>query len=120
MQVPDDVKRLVENFNTHKDFYQSGGYKEAEVRIEFLDPLFKALGWDVRNEKGLSVVNKEVIVEESLEVEGATKAPDYCFRIGGERKLFVEAKKPSIPIDRSIYPAFQLRRYGWSAGLPIS
>ena len=31
-----------------------------------------------------------------------------------------EAKKPSVNIQTNPEPAFQLRRYGWSAKLPIS
>ncbi len=33
-----------------------------------------------------------------------TKAPDYCFRIGGTRKFFVEAKKPSVNIKDDAEP----------------
>ena len=51
---------------------------------------------------------------------GATKAPDYAFRIGGTRKFFVEAKKPSVNLKDDISPAYQLRRYAWSAKLPLS
>jgi len=50
---------------------------------------------------------------------GITKAPDYCFRIGGVRKFFLEAKQPSINLQEDIHPAYQLRRYGWSAKLPL-
>jgi hypothetical protein len=49
-----------------------------------------------------------------------TKAPDYAFRIGGVRKFFLEAKKPSVNIKDDIHPAYQLRRYAWSAKLPLS
>jgi hypothetical protein len=48
------------------------------------------------------------------------QAPDYGFRIGGTRKFFVEAKKPSVNIKDDISPAFQLRRYAWSGKLPLS
>jgi hypothetical protein len=34
--------------------------------------------------------------------------------------FFVEAKKPSVFIKDDITPAYQVRRYGWSAKLPIS
>src|SRR5437764_5674947 len=51
---------------------------------------------------------------------GATKAPDYCFRVGGTRKFFVEAKKPALNLKDASDPAFQLRRYAWSAKLPMS
>ena len=54
---------------------------------------------------------KDVIHEDSLEIEGEKKAPDYAFRVGGTRKFFVEAKKPSVNIEMNIHPAFQLQRY---------
>ncbi len=41
---------------------------------------------------------KEVIHEDALKIGGATKAPDYCFRIGGTRRFFVEARKPWVDI----------------------
>ncbi len=31
----------------------------------------------------------------------------------------MEAKKPSVNIEHDIDPAFQLRRYAWSAKLPL-
>jgi hypothetical protein len=43
-----------------------------------------------------------------------------CFRIGGTRKFFLEAKKPSVDIKTDAQPAYQLRRYAWSAKLPLS
>jgi hypothetical protein len=63
---------------------------------------------------------KDVIHKDSLEIEGENKAPDYAFRVGGTRKFFVEAKKPAVNIEFNIHPAFQLRRYAWSARLPLS
>ena len=83
-------------------------------------PFFKLLGWDVNNEKGYAEAYKDVIHEDSIKKGGVTKAPDYCFRIGGTRKFFVETKKPSVNLKDDISPAFQLRRYAWSAKLPLS
>jgi hypothetical protein len=34
----------------------------------------------------------------AVKVAGQTKARDYSFRIGGARKFFLEAKKPSVDI----------------------
>ncbi|OHB84341.1 MAG: hypothetical protein A2V98_19805, partial [Planctomycetes bacterium RBG_16_64_12] len=46
---------------------------------------------------------------------------DYCFRAGGGvPSFFVEAKKPAVDIREAVDPAFQLRRYAWSAKLPVS
>jgi hypothetical protein len=40
--------------------------------------------------------------------------------VGGKRLFFVEAIKPSVSVKDEIQPAYQVRRYGWSAKLPIS
>jgi len=40
--------------------------------------------------------------------------------VGGKRLFFVEAKKPSVAVKDEIQPAYQVRRYGWSAKLPVS
>jgi hypothetical protein len=61
-----------------------------------------------------------VIHEQALKLGRATAAPDYCFRIGGTRKFFLEAKKPSVVVGADVGPAYQLRRYAWSAKLPLS
>lgn len=120
MAIPKTILELTERFDANREAYLSGKYKEAQVRLEFVDPFFKALGWDVHNEQGYSEAYKEVIVEDAITVGDATKAPDYCFRIGGTRAFFAEAKKPSVNLKDDISPAFQLRRYAWSAKLPLS
>jgi len=85
-----------------------------------VNPFFKALGWDVDNEAGYAFAYRDVIHEDEVKVGGATKAPDYSFRIGGTRKFFLETKKPSIDLKHDPSPAFQLRRYAYSAKLPVS
>ena len=120
MAIPDSVNKLIERFERNIDDYRSVNYNEARLRKEFLDPFFKALGWDVDNTEGNAEAYKDVIHEDSLRVEDTAKAPDYCFRIGGQRKFFVEAKKPAVNIHDDTSPAYQLRRYAWSAKLPLS
>ena len=115
-----DIADLVDRFNRNIDAYRQGKYNETLVRREFIDPMFAALGWDIDNQAGYAEAYKDVIHEDAIKIGGSTKAPDYCFRIGGTRKFFVEAKKPSVNIAQDISPAYQLRRYGWSAKLPLS
>ena len=114
------IRALIERFQTHQAAYTSGQYNETQLRRDFLDPLFESLGWDVFNKKNFSETFREVIHEDALQVEGSTRAPDYCFRLGGRRVFFVEAKKPSVSIRDDVHPAYQLRRYAWSAKLPVS
>jgi hypothetical protein len=115
-----EIERLVERFARNLDVYKRPEYKETQVRVEFIDPFFEALGWDVRNVHGYAEQYKDVIHEDAIKVGGATRAPDYCFRIGGVRKFFLEAKKPSVSVKGDVGPAYQLRRYAWSAKLPLS
>ncbi|MGH7702131.1 MAG: type I restriction endonuclease, partial [Gemmatimonadales bacterium] len=120
MTAPLEILQLVERFEAQREAYTSGSYNETQLRREFLDPFFQALGWDVDNRQGYAEAYKDVVHEDAIKVGGATKAPDYCFRIGGTRKFFVEAKRPSVNIKEDVDPAYQLRRYAWSAKLPLS
>ncbi len=120
MSIPDRIKELIETFDNNLASYKKGMYNETQVRLEFINPFFEALGWDVNNRQGYAENYKDVIHEDAIKVGGVTKAPDYCFRVGGTRKFFLEAKKPSVNIKDDIHPAFQLRRYAWSAKLPLS
>jgi hypothetical protein len=120
MAAPAEIARLVETFERNKESYRQGGLNETQLRREFLDPFFKALGWDVDNTQGWAEPYKEVIHEDAIRIESSLKAPDYCFRIGGTRKFFVEAKAPSVNVKDAVEPAYQLRRYAWSAKLPLS
>ena len=119
MPAPAIVLDLVERFHQHLAAYKQNSYNEEQLRIEFLNPMFQALGWDMDNTQGYAAAYKEVIHEDALRVSGVTKAPDYAFRIGGVRKFFLEAKKPAVNIKDDIHPAYQLRRYAWSAKLPL-
>jgi hypothetical protein len=114
------VGELVEHYRRGADYYGSPGFNEAQTRIEFIDPFFEALGWDIANRQGMPERFKDVIHEDSLKISGKTKAPDYCFCFGGQRVFYLEAKKPSVHIKDDPSPAFQLRRYGWNAKLPLS
>ena len=114
------VAKLVKIFKDNINQYKLSTYKEAQVRKEFIDKFFKLLGWDVDNEAGDSERFKEVISEDSIKIEGKTKAPDYAFRIGGQRIFFVEAKKPAVNLKINPESAYQLRRYAWNVQIPIS
>ena len=75
-----------------------------------------------------------MVYEDRLKIDKAPyKHPDYSFRakslarqtfgakrVGGVRKFFVEAKKPSISLSTNSESAYQIRRYGWNAKLSLS
>jgi len=115
------IAELIERFEDQFASYKKAEYNETLTRRDFIDPFFKALGWDMDNENGYAESYREVIHEDKVKVGGVTKAPDYSFRlVGGKRLFFVEAKKPMVVVKDEIQPAYQVRRYGWSAKLPIS
>jgi len=72
------------------------------------------------NRQGIAEAYKDVVREISIKIGADTKAPDYCFRVGGTPKFFLEAKKPAVNLKLDQPAAFQLRRYAWSRKLPLS
>jgi hypothetical protein len=118
LAAPKAIEDLINRFDSDPDFYRSIHFNETEVRTQFINPFFDALGWDVYHK--CRPDNRDVKEEDAVKVEGKTKNPDYSFRLFEKRKFFVEVKKPSVNIESSIYPAYQIKRYAWSADLPIS
>ena len=118
----DRIAELVENFRQNEVDYLSAVYNETQARTEFISPFLEALGWDVHNNGGQPLGLREVIEEATVEVgeDKVSKRPDYELRLARQRKLFVEAKKPSVQIEHARPSAFQVRRYGYSGSVPVS
>jgi adenine-specific DNA-methyltransferase len=116
----DQLNALISLFSANIAQYKSGQYDEANTRTDFIDKLFTLLDWDIANSQGFSESYREVVREDKVKIDGSKKAPDYSFRIGGFRKFFVEAKKPSVNIKDVAEPAYQVRRYAYTAKLPLS
>ena len=114
------IKELVEKFKSNYKQFHSSDYNETLTRQDFINPFFEYLGWDISNKEGLSQTYREVIHEDKLKIGKETKAPDYSFRIGGNRVFFVEAKKPSRNLKEDSDAAYQIRRYAWSGKLAVS
>ncbi|MDO9576091.1 MAG: N-6 DNA methylase, partial [bacterium] len=120
IKAKEQIKEFVERFEENISQYKRAHYDEANTRADFIDPFFESLGWDVANKQGYAEQYREVVREAKVIIAGKHKAPDYSFRIGGIRKFFVEAKKPSIALRSEVLPAYQLRRYAYTAKLPLS
>lgn len=114
------IKELVEKFKSNYKQFHSSDYNETLTRQDFINPFFEYLGWDISNKEGLSQTYRDVIHEDKLKIGKETKAPDYSFRIGGNRVFFVEAKKPSRNLKEDADAAYQIRRYAWSGKLAVS
>lgn len=115
---PERLRELIGTFRASADSYKSAQYKEMALRSDFLNPLLEELGWDPLNKRGSLYSEREVIQEAIVTVEGRQKAPDYGIYQGGRPRFFLEAKRPSVNIETDRAPAYQLRRYCWTADLP--
>src|ERR1017187_7929030 len=100
-----ELNRLVEKFGRNLAELKSPGYDEAKLRLEYLDPLFKALGWDMENFAGLIQKHREVEIESRT---GDGRA-DYLFRPERQPRFVCEAKKPAEELHGGF--ALQSKRY---------
>ena len=89
------LQSLITKFEKDKRHYLSKGYLEAQIRIDFLNPLFEALGWDIENKAHKPPHDRDVIVELSPE---ATGRPDYNFRINGATKFLLRQRRHQFPL----------------------
>ncbi len=108
--VIEGLQALCLKFEKDRTHYLSKGYPESQVRIDFLDPLFGLLGWDIANMAQKPPHERDVIVEAS---SVATGRPDYAFRINGVTKFFVEAKSPLSNLSDGKH-TLQAKSYAWS------
>ena len=65
LAAPKEIMDLVERFERNLLEYKSSTYNEAQTRKEFIDPFFKALGWDIDNEERFAEAYKDVIHEDA-------------------------------------------------------
>ena len=75
------IKQLVEKYHFLEKEGKLKDYNEEATKKGFIEPLFRALGWDIEN-------LNEVSVEETI----SKKRVDYGFRLDGIPKFFLEAK----------------------------
>jgi len=117
-----DVCTIVNDFKENEKTYLSLAYSEADLRNDFLNKFFIALGWDVRHEYQKNPYEQEVRVEKPVKVAKEQKRADYTFYLAPnfrDVKFFVEAKKPYHDLEKKDY-FFQTIRYGWNANTPIA
>jgi len=126
LQAHAEVIKLIQYFEDYaQNKYLLPGYHEAQARKDFIDPLLKALGWDVDHEHQRNPHEQEVKVESGVIVESTRpqKRADYVFYLAPnfrDVRFYVEAKKPSINLDGNADAHFQTLRYGYSAGTPLA
>jgi hypothetical protein len=85
MSAPTKVYDLVERFERNLEPYKQGKYNETQVRLEFINPLFEELGWDIANKQGYAEAYKDLVHEDALKVGEAI--------LKGSFDTYVDSKK---------------------------
>ncbi len=114
----EEIFRLVEIFQQNLPHYKTEGYDESSLRTDFLNPLWRAMGWDVENRAGLPQPLREVQVETRVHIAGKKKRADYIFRTDGIDRFVCEAKKPQD--DLTAKSAYQAQRYAFNLKLLLA
>jgi type I restriction-modification system DNA methylase subunit len=115
------IGKLVATFEASEERYLSPNYQEAEVRKDFIDKFFIALGWDVNHDEQTNPYEQEVKVEPPVSASGQRRA-DYAFHLAPNYRVvrfFVEAKKPHGDIATPDN-YFQTIRYAWNSETPLA
>jgi len=106
-QAKENLAKLVEKYREVAEQGRVNEYNEEATKTAFIQPLLKdVLGWDVND-------YNEVSPEERI----SRGRVDYCLKIDGKSKIFVEAKPLKADINKYIE---QVVRYGYNRkGVPF-
>lgn len=111
------LSRLVSNYHENLPRFQAERFDEASLRIDYLGPFFKALGWDMENDANLPQSLRDVQVEKRF-YDDKRKRADYVFRTDGIDRLVCEAKGPLE--DLRAKGAYQAQRYAYNLGVRVA
>ena len=105
------IAERVEEFEKSKIILTRKGHGETNIRSNYIDLMFNALGWNMKS-------HYEVVREYSQRdksINGGTKKVDYAFKINGKLKFFIEAKEASVDLEKDKAAIFQAKRYAYSS-----
>lgn len=116
------IQEFATTFKANESRYLSAAYQEAEVRKDFIDKLWIALGWDVNHDWQTNPYEQEVKVEPGVTIGAGQRRADYAFYLAPnfrDPRFYVEAKKPYGDIATADN-YFQTIRYGWNSQTPFA
>lgn len=87
----EEIEKLVAYFES-LSLKQRREYNEENTKKDFIQPLFKALGWDVQNSQ-----------EVSAEEKASKGRVDYAFKLRGVSQFYLEAKPPQADLTKADY-----------------
>ncbi len=99
-----EVAKLVKEFFEYSK-EQIEAKKEFQIQSEFIDPLFNALGWDMRKDAE----------RETRVLRGRA---DYILKIGNENRLVIEAKSVNVTLTED--EGRQAVSYAHHVGIPFA
>jgi len=118
----EQVQKLVADFKANESAYLEPAYSEAQVRQDFIDKFFTALGWDVAHTAQKNPYEQEVKIENRVSMQGSQRRADYAFFLAPnfrDVKFLVEAKKPSRNL-KNADDYFQTICYSWNRNAPVA
>lgn len=115
------IKELVEKYHVFRKNNAFNEMSEEATRV-WINDFLEIFGWDVHNLS--EVVQEQTIGEQQRDkleiIESSHSKPDYTLVNGKIVKTYLDAKKRSVDIFKNKDAAFQIRSYGWSAGVPCA
>ena len=121
MDAREQLKALIEKYIQYKKEKKTEELSEEPTR-SWINKFLEIFDWDILN---IQQVQQEKIVDNSQkykldEINSSHTKPDYSLMNGATVKAYLDAKKTDVDIFKNKDAAFQVRSYGWSAGLPCS
>lgn len=101
------IEQKVQDFEENAVVLKKKGHGETNIRSNYIDVLFEALGWDMKS-------HYEVDREFSQKDTSGTKKVDYAFKLNGKTKFFIEAKEASVDLVNNKDAIHQAKRYAYS------
>ncbi len=105
------IAERVEDFEKNKTILTRKGHGETNIRSNYIDKMFKALGWNMQSH--YDVVRE--FSQRDKSTIGGTKKVDYAFKINGKLKFFIEAKEASVDLENDKHAIYQAKRYAYSS-----
>lgn len=117
-----ELKNLIEKYNNTIRYKDKKSISEETIRTWINDFLY-IFGWDVQDTT--HVLQERVLKDQKIKnnlksINSTHSKPDYTFIYGNNIKTFLDAKSLDVNIFTDKDAAFQIRSYGWSAGIPCS
>ena len=97
----EEVSKLAATFKANEARYLSLNYQETEVRNDFIDKFFIALGWDVNHDDQKNPFEQEVKVERGVTAAASNAAPTTPFTSRPTSATCDSSSKPRNPLATS-------------------